>query len=467
MRTEIRMACYGALLALLLSACTPNAAYRTDTRLCTSEDAVGIIDQCAQNALQALSSDEPDTGSYTLGFIEFDDQGQIQEPRQFNAVRSLLKDIVSQENVILLVFVHGWKHNAHAGPGPGEEDNNITRFREVLGSVSLTERLQNPGAPRKVVGIYLGWRGLSATLPGIKQLTFWERKNTAHKVGAGAISEVLLTLEALVSAPDRRRGFGGGETPKSRFIVIGHSFGGAVVYSAVQQVLLERFIGSSCIDDTHCSARGFGDLVVLMNPAFEAMRYATLRSTFDLAGGYADGHLPVLAILTSEKDQATKVLFPAGRRFSTLFEKERKELDQGRKNRTAIGHYAPYQTHRLDPVKTDTGSPKLTFSIADQLETFLRFSEQWDKPEAIDIVLPGSGVRLSKTGSTHRFDPYLSIYVDGDLIPDHNAIYDPRVTEFIRQLIMLSIQDDDAKIRAMHQNSLRKSIDRLRQPRTD
>jgi hypothetical protein len=70
-------------------------------------------------------------------------------------------------------------------------------------------------------------------------------------------------------------------------------------------------------------------------------------------------------------------------------------------------------------------------------------------------------VRLIKTGSTDRYNPYLSIYVDGDLIPDHNDIYDQRITEFIRQLIMLSIQEEDPKLRAMQRSSLKGALREL------
>ena len=448
------------LLALpLLAACTHNASYRTDTELCTSNDEQGIIEQCASNSVQKFTGGGGNDGGYTLGFIEFDDQGQIQNYQQVDALHELMQDITSREDVIVLVFVHGWKHNAHAGPEPGEEDNNITRFRDVLSSVSRTEALQNPDAPREVVGVYLGWRGLSVTLTGIKELSFWERKNTAHKVGGGAITEALLTLDNLVAARNSGQGT---DKPKSRLIVIGHSFGGAAVYSAVNQVLLERYMKSDCIGNNGCSVRGFGDLVVLMNPAFEAMRFSALRNASDRADSFAKGQLPVLAILTSEADYATKYAFPAGRVFSTFFEQERPDRDQEAKNRNAVGHYAPYQTHRLSALPTKPGEPKQARALADQLQTFLLFAKQWDEQTQTDLELPDIGVRFTKTGDTDRFNPYLSIYVDGALIPDHNEIYDPRVTEFLRQLIMLSIQEDDAKVRAMQRSSMTRSLEKLR-----
>ena len=60
---------------------------------------------------------------------------------------------------------------------------------------------------------------------------------------------------------------------------------------------------------------GFGNLVVLINPAFEATLYSALNDM--VAGrGYLCSQRPVFAVLTSETDQATRVAFPIGRFFS-------------------------------------------------------------------------------------------------------------------------------------------------------
>src|SRR5690606_31520086 len=132
-------------------------------------------------------------------------------------------------DVLLVVFVHGWKHSAAPG------DTNIETFRNALASLSAADaRLRSEaGAPsRQTVGVYLGWRGGSVSIPGIKELTFWERKNTAHKVGHGSVTEVLSRLELI----KRTRNVIESDN-NSRLVVVGHSFGGAVVYAAVGQLL--------------------------------------------------------------------------------------------------------------------------------------------------------------------------------------------------------------------------------------
>ena len=150
-------------------------------------------------------------------------------------------------------------------------------------------------------------------------------------------------------------------------MVVGHSFGGAVVYTALQQILAGRFIDSHSGKTYQGGANGFGDLVVLVNPAFEALRYATL---YDISQEYCRRYfptqLPKLVILTSEADYATKLAFPAGRSLSTLFETHnnlprhycarpgtdgtrKMVVDEGKADRHAVGHFAPFLTHHLKP----------------------------------------------------------------------------------------------------------------------
>ena len=106
---------------------------------------------------------------------------------------------------------------------------------------------------------------------------------------------------------------------KSRLVLIGHSFGGAALYSATSQILADRFVDSRSGKNSVDTAKGFGDLVVLLNPAFEAMSYAPLYDMAQARCSYFDNQQPKLVVLTSESDDATKYLFPLGRMFSTFF----------------------------------------------------------------------------------------------------------------------------------------------------
>ncbi len=417
------------LLALFLLGCEANVIHRPDFRLCTGTP-TEIEQQCGTNTLQVVANPAKSAGvDYLLGFVEFDDQGQFHDRRQVNFLIDRLVEESTTHNLVMVVFVHGWKHNAKIG------DENIENFRKILTQLSdleegfLTSGLKK-SRPRKVVGIYVGWRGKSLDAGPLTNLSFWDRKNTAHKVGHGGVTELLGRLEGIRQV-DQRLDPPGIEG-QTKLVIVGHSFGGAVVYSALGQVLTERFID---IEGKAKSPREFGDLVVLINPAFEAMRYANLQAMAAERPTYFTGQRPILAILTSEADKATKVAFPLGRVFSTFFEKE-KNAAQEKENRTAVGHYSPFHTHYLKWSKEETARPLMADPDA-SVQMLNRLGEAWDQGVE-ELPFPGSV--LSHTGGQNLLNPYLVIYVDERIIPDHNHIYDARLRDFLRYFILLSTE---------------------------
>jgi hypothetical protein len=426
------------LLAVLLSACASNEMYRSDYNLCEYKQA----GDCALNALQIHAPDGDD--EYRLGFVEYDDQGQLRDRAQMQAVLDDYYRIAgSDDDVLLIVFIHGWHHSAEP------EDSNIDSFRDMLAQVSKTEGIgsaQQGRSKRKILGLYVGWRGDSLTVPYVNGVTFWDRKNTAHDVGQQGVTEVLLKLEEIVNV---KTGIEEENPPpvNSRLVVIGHSFGGAVMYTSLQKVLADRFINSRRGKTYSNDAQGFGDLVVLMNPAFEALRFSTLYDiSQDSCRRYWQTQLPKLAILTSEADHATKYAFPAGRFFSTMFESHVSldrhycskagsqgivpmQIEEGEADRNTVGHFEPYLTHRLNP------APELAARSKDyqikQIQTI------WSQ-QASGNTLDFDGSQLIHFGRTTPLNPYLNIQVDEALINDHNDIWRPEVVAFIRDLIVIS-----------------------------
>lgn len=420
------------LLALLfvLAGCSSNTPYRTNLNVCKPVTQTS----CSSSAIIHHEANQAD--EYYLGFVEFDDQGQIRKRDQMQSVVNKFYDIAAQEDVLLITFVHGWHHNA------ASDDKNVKSFQKLLARISRVESQsteQGNRPARKVLGLYIGWRGESIEIPYVNDLTFWERKNTAENVGLMGVTEVLLKLEEIVNVK------AGMETtePKplnSRMVVIGHSFGGAVVFTALQQILSDRFIDSRRSKTFSGDAQGFGDLVVLVNPAFEAMHYATL---YDISQqhcrNYFPTQLPKLAILTSEDDLATKWAFPAGRFFSTFMESHTTltrhycennkpiamEIKEGKADVTAIGHFKPYQTHNLDAI-SDAKRSELT-----KLRTI------WSSQQT-GSFLDFEGSRLSHLNRTHPLNPYLNIEVASELIANHNDIWGEEVVSFLRDLIVIS-----------------------------
>jgi hypothetical protein len=177
-------------LILLLAGCAPFKQYRTNYDLCVNPSAT-FAAKCDLNALQQLPATSGNA-DYLLGLVEFDDQGQLWDRKQMWAVMDNFSAAAAQQDLLIVVFVHGWNHSA------APDDLILDKFRGILAKLSESEALvsRSTGMPaRKVAGVYLGWRGGSISTPYINGVTFWERKNTAGKVARGGVPEVLIRLE--------------------------------------------------------------------------------------------------------------------------------------------------------------------------------------------------------------------------------------------------------------------------------
>lgn len=392
---------------------------------------------------------------YKLGFVELDDQGWFWDRRQWAAVREMvcteakLDADRKTDGVVLVVVVHGWKNNADY------KNDNVRMFRRTLADLNDAEREVSrieKRLPRKVVGLYVGWRGLSATVEPFKELSFYERKNTAERIGHRATTELFTRLEELQTSLNRtiRRG-----STKSDLVIVGHSFGGAVVYSALSQIMTERFVQTIGEHDT--VLRPFGDLVVLLNPAFEAARYANLHSLATNEMIFPLGQGPVVAILTSQTDVATKRFFPLGRFFSTLFEKHRPELHQAEANRTAVGHYLPFTTHELvydakllpNPLTAVVGqnrgdSGHRLPTLEHSMRNVLRQRDVWHanakrnttpKPS---VSFPFDECTLTPNSQYQQGNPFLVVSVQKQIMDGHNDITNRVLINFLIEFIYFS-----------------------------
>lgn len=235
----------------------------------------------------------------------------------------------------------------------------------------------------------------------------------------------------------------------TRLVVVGHSFGGAVVHTALAQILENRFIQTTAPSGVNSNVKGFGNLVVLINPAFEANLFTPLSDMAVERGTYWDTQPPVMLVLTSEADNATGMAFPAGRWFSTLFEKEHarqrvnavtghlETIDEHDANISAVGHFEPYRTHSLYPKSERKREELKATTAAESLQTFIESSAEWRKDAPGNIITFGE-LKLERTKNSAGRNPYLMTYVDRNLITGHNDIDDERVVEFIKQLILLS-----------------------------
>lgn len=456
-----------AALALGLCACSPLTYSRC-----------GYLNQAEELYPACLNTVEADDDhGVRLGFVEYDDVGSFWDRRQMDFVLDDLEAELAKRPQIVVVFVHGWKHSA------AQCDTNVVCFQRVLSFLSELEAAQGGGTPRGVYGVYVGWRGAAfgPRAGFVENASFWSRMGAARAVGeSGGVTELFARIEAVLDEDEEggRRGSrrSAPDTDlesQSRLIIVGHSLGAAIVYNSLAHLLTEGAIEYEVrrehLTPEEQSERRFriptfGNLVVLVNPAFEAARFENLYYLQDSiaqdGAGFPPTQRTVLAIFTSETDSATKVAFPAGRRLGSFWKRHRpgspengKPPDQegegqGRRAYKAVGHYEPFMTHRLSsngtspdpPEKADPeapcGCPQLTPQLGQA--TLEKFAAQRTPVDPDQASRQLADLTLTRMDGVASFLPLKAIYVDSDVIENHNDIYRQ---EFIEALLVMILAE--------------------------
>ncbi|HJR50668.1 MAG TPA: hypothetical protein VJ794_06145, partial [Gemmatimonadales bacterium] len=281
----------------------------------------------------------------------------------------------------------------------------------------------------------------------------------SEEIGRGSLVEFLTRLEQAVKPSP--------ESP-NKLMLVGHSFGASVVFNSIGPILMERFLldtarlASERAAPGHSQSKeglvsGYGDVVVLVNPAIEATRimpfYSMLneytRKQRDLL---APGQPPRLVILSSEGDFATRKTFPAARVFSTLLEsyQERSlvtpygttiELNQRRLDWQTMANVETLQTHwPLEETQKWTGTcpPNDPDWLSRAIEA--RRAEQREKGEEQTgagwwRVFGGSTIAVAHRGVTTPSNPLWIMAVGTNLIADHSSISNPVMICFLDELL--------------------------------
>jgi hypothetical protein len=377
----------------------------------------------------AQSSDE-----FDLAVIELDDQGWQWNPRQLRLALEVTDRAAQDSGALIVMFFHGWKNNAAVC------NVNLACFREALARLARFERsvakaFQVP--PRRVIGIYPAWRGLSLKFP--KNFSFWGRKETAHRVGRASAVEVVAEFDAL-----RRRLTAENRT---RLVFIGHSFGAAVLYEASAGVVrhglvsaMNRWAGTTCLPEQPEIDRvdGLGDLMVLVNPAFEASLYHDVDVRTHWFQSYSRLQTPALVTVSSKGDWATRTFFPIGRSVSTIAQQTRGK-DQRDTLRETIGNYEPFITHRLKRSRMDSPSAaahgRPTCSCPEQLPELELDDVMLPEQDACELHLGATrqygSVVLEKRPDVSADNPFSVVEADEDVISDHTGIFTAPFFEFL------------------------------------
>ncbi|HMF09288.1 MAG TPA: hypothetical protein VKJ00_09155, partial [Thermoanaerobaculia bacterium] len=210
-----------ALAVLLMAACTANAPQRLtpDGRALVVQ--VGPSDLTTEEGRRRIASSALEVhDDFQLVFLEFDDQGNLYSRAPFELlVQTLQREAASpgSPRILLLLFAHGWKNDARLC------NRNVCCFRSLLSRLSadvkmVMQRSKGTFGGYRTIGVFVGWRGLSATIPPFKELSFYPRKRAAQSIGQGELVELLTFLDGFQKNLNER------DPRRCRFVIIGHSF---------------------------------------------------------------------------------------------------------------------------------------------------------------------------------------------------------------------------------------------------
>jgi hypothetical protein len=403
-------------LAVLLAGCAQNEPYHTlpgSPGNCRAEPADAA---CTQSYYQEHEG-------FDLAFAEFSERGNVFSDRYLTDVLRIIRDKAEQDGVVLVVFIHGWKHNAD------EDDDNLHDFKRSLRAVGKTLKARfedNDLGKRQLIGLYIGWRGASINAPVLKQATFWDRKAVAEEVGKGGVTRLLLELDRITEKRD-----------ENVMVVIGHSFGGAILVSSLSEVLTERATHRTFANRY---ARTIGDGLLVLNPAIEANQALAFVEAA-IQDHYKPEQHPLFVSLSSDADSATHRLFPLGQTVGLLLTWRQADLERGyyydrRKpdqalplkeehlDATTVGNFAPFLTHRLTATE-ENGEVKFRYQTCDE------------NPEGCE---PAGWTSLSGQPAIRNLPKNFPLYfikTDESMMSGHNDIFNPRVRSFV-----VSIVDD-------------------------
>jgi hypothetical protein len=344
---------------------------------------------------------------YTLAIVEFDDQGVCYNRRQMIAFATALERFQGQKPIVI-VFTHGWRHDGRS------DDGNLTDFRLLLKQTAID------GGGRPVFGIFVAWRGLSWCGPAPVELSsFWGRKGAALRVALGSVRELF----------GRLRGFREAERDAGHaplLVIIGHSFGGLIVYSAVAQSLIE-----AAATQEGKIIPSFADLVLLVNPAFEAARYLPIFQQIDGRHNFAAGQPPIFVAVTAYNDLATKLAFLAGVLFTSWGQSTRRGTRERQALLKTIGHLDWMQTHELS-----TPSVKLRATRQPRISLW---PEQIARRQRVVTGMPELdfplGARLTLLPKRDLHNPYWVVGATPTVVDGHNGIFGRVFVDFVFHLV--------------------------------
>jgi dienelactone hydrolase len=337
-----------------------------------------------------------------LNDINWDDGGAHRRPRPrtSSAHPGLPK--------LIVLYVHGWRHNGD----PDDED--LKSFS------ALIAKLRTANNDKNVVAIYVAWNASAGPAP-LVYASFWAKETVADRIAqSSVVTKIVSAIGAMVN---RASG-----TP-DQFVVIGHSFGARILFSATAQNLIEA------IERAHPGhsggqykiIQGAADVVIMLNPAFDAARYTALDDVTRKQELFDPQQLPVSLVVSTDNDWATETAYPIGQFFGA--EREPREL-------TTIGNYEPYRTHELSRVSKDKCHTRSEGGLSEAFYTDGMCLMRVENPSHLDD---------DDRPSFQPSNPFIVARTSKDIINGHNGIWAPTFSEWLFQFVNALVERRDRK----------------------
>jgi hypothetical protein len=289
---------------------------------------------------------------------------------------------------LIVWYVHGWKHNAD------KDDTDFREFKNLIMELDEQQRQLGEGGRRHVVGVYVGWDGAVGPA-SLRNPTFWNRKRAADRISQSSV------LTKIIAATKYARKQVGKEiTARDLTIMIGHSFGARILYTATSQILIDEVQRQhpGYKESSYGVMKGPADLILLLNPAFEASLFTAMHSVRRPDSNWWERidprQQPLLLAIASENDWATGKAFPLGQRL---------EFARRDRQRLALGNYKEYVTHSLQAVTSSDGSPASSSFWYDCFEA--------------------AGLLLLRTADRQPGNPFVVARTTSGVIDGHNGIW--------------------------------------------
>ncbi len=287
-----------------------------------------VVRGIVPGSLGSVANDQ----SFDVAVIRFNDDGTFEDPTHLKAATDCIEAArrASNDNgAVVVVFIHGWHHDARWDISTNDGDEHFREFRRILMTLALRELERygpNGTLARRVVGVYVAWNGdplgsWRSGVPVLTHTTFWDRYRTAKRIGGGElVRDAIGKIVEHTKAPLADRP----QMADSPLILIGHSMGALVLETAFLSLLRER--PETLIRSYQGNARRpveitekgkpvtFPDLVLLLNSAADSsiakeiiatLRQKQVRKT--VVSAKVEFLPPLLVSATSPRDMATRL----------------------------------------------------------------------------------------------------------------------------------------------------------------